>query len=72
MKEISEILPLTMKESLTNGYTDLPSCLCHMSWLLRGGSNLSPDTRSECFIRGRKILAENLRGSFSMKNKGVK
>ena len=29
---------------------------------LRGGSFLSPDTRSECFLRGVKFLAENLRG----------
>ena len=32
------------------------------STLLRGGSFLSPDTRSECFLRGVKFLAENLRG----------
>ena len=29
---------------------------------IRGGSFLSPDTRSECFLRGVKFLAENLRG----------
>ena len=30
--------------------------------ILRGGSFLSPGTRSECFLRGVKFLAENLRG----------
>ena len=30
---------------------------------LRGGSILSPDTRLECFLRGAKFLAKNLRGS---------
>ena len=29
---------------------------------IRGGSFLSPDTRSECFLRGVKFLAKNLRG----------
>ena len=35
---------------------------------LWGGSFLSPDTRSECFLRGVKFLSENLRGmKFSRK-----
>ena len=35
---------------------------------IRGGSFLSPDTRSECFLRGVKFLSENLRGmKFSRK-----
>ena len=30
--------------------------------LIRGQSFLSPDTRLECFLRGAKFLAKNLRG----------
>ena len=34
----------------------------HEMRVLVGGLFLSPDTRSECFLRGVKFLAENLRG----------
>ena len=41
--------------------------LTRFSLNIRGWSFLSPDTRLECFLRGAKFLAKNLRGL-----KGVK